>query len=481
MCGNGLSMEVIKTEITIRDLIESYRNAPRSGVRAYHDALDVRPAYQREFVYNDTEQSLLIESILDGYPIGIMYWGRNAIDPDIEDGDGGETAEWDKYSFEVIDGQQRTISICEYFAADHFAVRGKLFSQLKKDNPEKAKALLDYEITVYQCIGSEESKLNWFKRINIAGKALSAQELRNAVYTGKWLSDAKERFRDGGTAQKQSRPYLKTPKNSAENRDFDWKRWDGLELALQWACGSKKSEDIEAYMAAHRSDENASELKKGFKEVFEWVEDIFQKKHNADNPARKKALLGNDWHELYLRYKDKFDPDVIYEGIEDRHAEPYPEVIQKLENEIERLMNDDEIKNKHGIFWYVLDPENNEHMLNLRTFDANDKTKMYAQQKHRCPVCCSNGYFDQYAQSDMEADHLVPWSKGGKTSIENGAMLCSIHNNLKSNKNVSEQQVKDWLDVLASDGFEDLLAKYEAGEVELNTPKDWLEELKQLP
>ena len=446
--ANGLSMKIVEKKITIRDLIEAYRETPFSGVRAYHDALDVRPPYQREFVYNDDEQTLLIESILDGYPIGVMYWGRNALDEDIDEND--DTDEWLKYTFEVIDGQQRTISICRYFESDHYAVRGRLFSQLKKDNPEKAKALLDYEITVYQCIGSDEDKLNWFKRINIAGKALSAQELRNAVYTGKWLSDAKKRFKAGGNAQKQSKPYLKTSRNSAENRDFDWKRWDGLELALQWICGSKKGDDIENYMGTHRDDENAEELKESFEEVFEWIEDIFPRPYNADSKDnnRVKALKGADWHEIYLQYKDKFDPEVIYDEFEPTEEHPYPEVIEALEQEIERLMKDDEIRDKHGIYWYVLDPENNEHKLNLRFFDKNDKLKMYAEQKHRCPVCHGNGCDDQYEYSDMEGDHIVAWSKGGKTTLENGAMLCALHNGLKSNKNVSADQVQQWLEEL---------------------------------
>ena len=377
-----------------------------------------------------------------------MYWGRNAVDDEEVDDDNVE--DWLKYTFEVIDGQQRTISICRYFDTDHFAVRGKLFSQLKQDNPKKAKELLDYEITVYQCIGNDEDKLNWFKRINIAGKALSAQELRNAVYTGKWLSDAKKRFKEKGNAQKQSRPYLKTSRNSAENRDFDWKRWDGLELALQWICGSKKGEDIEKYMTKHRNDENADELKESFEEVFEWIEDIFPRPSNADSTdkTRTKALKGSDWREIYLAYKDKYDPEKIYEDFEPTGEQAYPDEIEALEKEISRLMKDDEIKDKHGIYWYVLDPEHNEHKLNLRFFDKNDKMKMFAEQKHRCPICHGNGHDTQYNFEDMEADHIVPWSKGGKTTLENGAMLCSSHNNFKSNKKVSVDQLKEWLDEL---------------------------------
>ncbi|WP_107687469.1 GmrSD restriction endonuclease domain-containing protein [Neisseria wadsworthii] len=361
-------MKIELKQITVRDLVEGYQDSAESGVRAYGGLLDVRPPYQREFVYKDKQRDAVIETVQQGFPLNVMYWAKR------DDG-----------TFEVIDGQQRTISLCQYVIGD-FAYLMRYFHNLQADERQQ---ILDYELMVYVCEGSDSEKLKWFETINIAGEKLTAQELRNAVYAGSWLADAKRYFSKTGCAAYQiGQDYVS---GSPIRQEF-------LETALDWISDGQ----IEAYMAKHQHDANALALWQYFQAVMTWVEATFPNK-------RKKLMKGQDWGRLYNRFKD----EVLDSG--------------RLEAEIAVLMQDDEVENKKGIYPYVLTCD--EKYLNLRAFSDGMKQKLYEKQGGICPMCQ-----EQFTIGQMEGDHITPWSEGGKTTEENGQMLCRNCNRRKSNK-----------------------------------------------
>ena len=361
-------MKIELKQITVRDLVKDYQDDAEKGVRAYGSLLDVRPPYQREFVYKDKQRDAVIETVRQGFPLNVMYWAKR------EDG-----------TFEVIDGQQRTLSLCQYIAGD-FAYMMRYFHNLQDDEQQQ---ILDYELMVYVCEGSDSEKLKWFETINIAGEKLTQQELRNAVYHGSWLADAKRYFSKNGCAAYQiGQDYIS---GSPIRQEL-------LEKALNWISQGQ----IESYMAKHQHDPNALALWQYFQAAITWVEATFPVK-------RKKEMKGVEWGGLYDQFKDKvLDAD-------------------KLEAEIKTLMLDDEIGNKKGIYPYVL--TRNEKYLNLRTFSDGMKRKMYEKQNGICPHCKEKFELDQ-----MEGDHIIPWSEGGKTNEDNGQMLCTNCNRKKSNK-----------------------------------------------
>ncbi|OHP49099.1 MULTISPECIES: DUF262 domain-containing protein [Neisseria] len=361
-------MKIELKQITVRDLVKDYQDDAEKGVRAYGGLLDVRPPYQREFVYKDKQRDAVIETVRQGFPLNVMYWAKR------EDG-----------TFEVIDGQQRTLSLCQYIAGD-FAYMMRYFHNLQDDEQQQ---ILDYELMVYVCEGSDSEKLKWFETINIAGEKLTQQELRNAVYHGSWLADAKRYFSKNGCAAYQiGQDYIS---GSPIRQEL-------LEKALNWISQGQ----IESYMAKHQHDPNALALWQYFQAAITWVEATFPVK-------RKKEMKGVEWGGLYDQFKDKvLDAD-------------------KLEAEIKTLMLDDEIGNKKGIYPYVL--TRNEKYLNLRTFSDGMKRKMYEKQNGICPHCKEKFELDQ-----MEGDHIIPWSEGGKTNEDNGQMLCTNCNRKKSNK-----------------------------------------------
>nr|WP_314589255.1 DUF262 domain-containing protein [uncultured Neisseria sp.] len=361
-------MKIELKQITVRDLVKDYQDDAEKGVRAYGGLLDVRPPYQREFVYKDKQRDAVIETVRQGFPLNVMYWAKR------EDG-----------TFEVIDGQQRTLSLCQYIAGD-FAYMMRYFHNLQDDEQQQ---ILDYELMVYVCEGSDSEKLKWFETINIAGEKLTQQELRNAVYHGSWLADAKRYFSKNGCAAYQiGQDYVS---GSPIRQEL-------LEKALNWISQGQ----IESYMAKHQHDPNALALWQYFQAAITWVEATFPVK-------RKKEMKGVEWGGLYDQFKDKvLDAD-------------------KLEAEIKTLMLDDEIGNKKGIYPYVL--TRNEKYLNLRTFSDGMKRKMYEKQNGICPHCKEKFELDQ-----MEGDHIIPWSEGGKTNEDNGQMLCTNCNRKKSNK-----------------------------------------------
>ena len=366
-------MKIALQNIKISELVEDFTDKGEEGVRGYKDRLNIRPAYQREFIYKDKQRNAVIETVRKDFPLNTMYW---AVAGD---------------EFELMDGQQRTISICQYVQGDfQVEINGspKFFHNLTKEIRDQ---ILDYKLSVYVCEGTDGEKLDWFKIINIAGEKLSDQELRNAIYTGPWLADAKRWFsKTGAPAVGDGRDKLV---NGSPIRQ------EILETALDWLSGGK----IESYMSKHQHDKDAQELWQYWQSVFGWVKVVFP---NQDS-ARARLMKGLPWGEFYNTHKDsKLNAAV-------------------LEKRIAELIDDDEVDSKKGIYEYLL--TKNEKTLSLRAFDDKMKQKVYAKQKGICPICKKH-----YEIDGMEADHIIPWSKKGKTTLENCQMLCKLDNRTKS-------------------------------------------------
>lgn len=285
-------------------------------------------------------------------------------------------------NFEIIDGQQRTISICQYVNND-FSINGLAFHNLPKDKQEQ---ILDYKLMVYFCSGTDSEKLDWFETINIAGEELTPQELKNAVYSGLWVSDAKRYF------SKNSRPKIGDDylTGSANRQEY-------LETAIDWISEGK----IKDYMSKHQHDKDAKILWDYFKAVIDWT------KANFTN--YRKEMKGVAFGILYNEFKDK--------KID----------AKKLEKEIAILMEDEDVTNKKGIYSYVLTRK--EKFLNIRSFNDRQKREAYERQKSVCPVCKK-----KWKIEEMEADHITPWHEGGKTHADNCQMLCKEDNRRKSGK-----------------------------------------------
>lgn len=360
-------MKIDLHEITVREVAEKYGDNAEEGVVGYNGKLNIRPKYQREFVYDDKKRNAVIDTIFKDFPLNVMYWVKN------EDG-----------TFEVLDGQQRTISFCQYIQSD-FSVDNRAFHNLTNTEQQK---ILNYKLMVYFCEGNDKEKLDWFKIINIAGEKLTDQELRNAVYTGTWLTNAKSIFsKSNCAAYLLSKDYV----NGSPIRQ------EILETALSWISKG----EIEKYMSAHQHDPNANELWTYYRNVIEWVKLTFT--------TYRKEMKGIDWGSLYDQFKDEmFD-------------------TKKLEKKIQSLMMDDEVTAKKGIYSYLL--TRNEKYLNIRAFSESQKREAFERQKGVCPVCKK-----KWKIEEMEADHITPWHLGGKTSAENCQMLCKDDNRRKSGK-----------------------------------------------
>ena len=361
-------MDVVLKKVKVKDLVEGFIDDGEDGVTGYGGNLDIRPPYQRDFVYDPPERDAVIDTVFKGYPLNTMYWAVR------EDG-----------TYEVIDGQQRTMSIALYCNNDFSClVDGTIRGETNLTN-EQRKRLLEYELTVYLCSGTEEDKLNWFKTVNIAGKELSQQELRNAAYAGSWVNHAKRIFsKMKGPAQDIGGKYLS---NRAANRQ------EILETALFWIT-SGGDQAVRYYMDAHQQDENANDLWQYFRDVIEWIERVFINRKN-----RIKYMRHNEWGKWYNEYKDvKFD-------------------AAQVEQSIKELIVDQEVERKSGIYPYILTGE--ERYLNLRTFSDDLKLTQYEMQDCKCNSCK-----EEFNLDEMEADHIVPWSDGGKTKLDNCQMLC---------------------------------------------------------
>jgi hypothetical protein len=365
-------MKIELKEITIKEVSNGYKNDEEEGVVGYDGKLNIRPKYQREFVYKDKQRDAVIETIRKDFPLNVIYWAKN------EDG-----------TYEVMDGQQRTISICEYIAGK-FSMNFQYFHNLTKDEQEQ---ILNYKLMIYFCEGTDKEKLDWFKTINIAGKKLADQELINAIYTGAWLTDAKKHFsKSNCPAQNIAKDYLT---GSSIRQDY-------LETAISWIS----KDTIEQYMADHQQKENANELWLYFQNVINWIKVIF--------PNYRKEMKGVPFGLLYNDYKDnEYDAKI-------------------LEKEIKKLMQDEDVTKKSGIYQYIL--TRNEKYLSIRSFTENQKREAYERQKNKndkgvCPKCNKEFEIDE-----MEGDHTTPWSKGGKTISKNCQMLCKNCNRTKSGK-----------------------------------------------
>jgi len=359
-------MKIELHEITVREVAEKYVDNDEEGVIGYNGKLNIRPKYQREFVYDEKKRNAVIDTIFKDFPLNVMYWAKN------EDG-----------TFEVLDGQQRTISFCQYVKSD-FSVNSRAFHNLTNTEQEK---ILNYKLMVYFCEGNDKEKLDWFEIINIAGERLTDQELRNAVYTGTWLTNAKSIFSKSNCAA-----YLLS-KDFVNGSPI---RQEILETALDWISKG----EIKEYMSTHQHAPNANELWTYYRNVIEWIKLTF---------TYRKEMKGLFWGSLYDKYKDEvFD-------------------TKKLEKKIQSLMMDDEVTSKKGIYPYVLTKD--EKYLNIRAFTESQKRTAYEKQKGICAKCGKH-----FELKEMEADHITPWHLGGKTSAENCQMLCKDDNRRKSGK-----------------------------------------------
>ena len=373
-------MTIKQIEVTVGDITKGYVNNDEQGVRGYDGQLDIRPPYQREFIYNEKEQQAVIHTVLQGYPLNVMYWVKRAEDAECP--------------YEVMDGQQRTLSLCEYVAGK-FSYDFKNFFNQPEDIQ---KQILSYPLTIYVCEGEASEKLEWFKTINIAGKPLNEQEINNAIFAGPFVSDAKKHF------SKTNSGAARLGKDLVNGTPI---RQDFLKVALEWMAehetrqGHRQS--VVGYMAAHQHDPNANNLWTYFQTVLNWAIT------NFDMKKFKKIMKGLDWAFLY----DKYGSETL-----DTAA---------LGKRISELIRDSEIQKQSGIIPYVLTGD--EQYLDLRAFPEDIKLNAWETQNHICPKCGREFDFEF-----MEGDHITPWHDGGRTVIENCQMLCRECNRRKGAK-----------------------------------------------
>lgn len=363
-------MKIELHEISIMDVVKGYEDNAENGVIGYGGNLNIRPAFQREFIYKEKQRNEVINTVRQGFPLNVMYWVRNTTD-----------------KFELLDGQQRTISICQYVNGD-YSINYQYFHNLTTDEQQQ---ILNYKLMVYICDGTDKEKLDWFKIINIAGEQLTAQELRNAIYTGTWLTDAKKYFsKNNCPAYSIAGDYMK---GTAIRQDY-------LEAAIKWIA-AKENKAIENYMSEHQHNQNANELWLYFQSVIAWIKVTF--------PNYRREMKGLDWGFYYNQYQNtSFNP-------------------VDLENKIIELMEDEDVTKNSGIYLYLLSED--EKHLNIRTFTEKQKRIAYEKQGGICPGCGKH-----FPHNEMEGDHITPWHDGGKTIQENCQMLCKDCNRRKAGK-----------------------------------------------
>jgi hypothetical protein len=365
-------METKFNEIKVRDLAKGYtcNGSADNGtaVFAYDGKLNIRPKYQRSFVYKDVQRDAVMHTLTNDLPLNVMYWMDNC--------DG---------TYELMDGQQRTISILDYVAG-LYSIKDRFFDNLTETEKNQ---ILDYKLIIYFCKGNDKERLDWFMTINTVGDKLTPQEIRNATYAGPWLEDAKAKFsRVNGPAYMIAGRYLD---GSANRQEY-------LETALSWISKG----NIENYMAVHQNIANANELWLYFKKVIDWVDVTF------GNVKYRREMKGIEWGPLYDAFNSTpLDPNL-------------------LEKSVAKLMADPDVTSKKGIYEYVLDGK--ESCLSIREFDDRMKREAYERQKGICPICHKH-----FEIEEMHADHWKPWSKGGTTTADNCRMLCRECNLTKSN------------------------------------------------
>ena len=363
------TMKIELHEITVREVTKEFKDSAENGVVGYNGKLNIRPAFQREFVYSGKQRDEVINTVKNGFPLNVMYWVKS------DDG-----------NYELLDGQQRTLSICQYVNGD-FSLNSKYFHNLTQTEKDQ---ILNYKLMIYICEGNDKEKLDWFKIINIAGEELTAQELRNAIYTGPFISDAKRYFSKSGCAAYQiAGDYMS---GSAIRQDY-------LESAIEWLA-AKDDKTIEDYIAEHQHDANANSLWLYFQQVISWVKVVF--------PKYRKEMKGLPWGIFFNKYgNNSYDSNA-------------------LEERIKVLMEDEEVTSNKGIYEYLL--SGNEKTLSLRAFPDKIKRAVYEKQDGKCASCGQ-----PFPIERMQGDHIVAWSNGGTTVIENCQMLCAQCNGTKSN------------------------------------------------
>lgn len=361
-------MKIQLHEVPVREVVEGYIDSAENGVTGYNGRLNIRPAFQREFIYKDKQRDEVIRTVQKNFPLNVMYWVKS------DDG-----------NFEVLDGQQRTISLCQYVNGD-YSIDHMGFDNLTKTERQQ---ILDYLLMIYICEGTDKEKLDWFKIINIAGEQLTAQELRNAIYTGEWLTEAKKYF------SKTACPSYAIASDYLNGSPI---RQNYLETAISWIA-ARDGKEIEDYMSEHQHDTNCNEIWLYFQNVINWVKATF--------PNYRKEMKGLEWGIFFNKYgTGKYDP-------------------KQLETRIAELMEDEDITKNSGIYEYLLDGD--EKHLSIRAFTPKMARAAYERQKGICPKCTKHFEID-----DMQADHITPWSKGGRTIPENCQMLCADCNRRKS-------------------------------------------------
>ncbi len=383
----------LKTDITIREIIDGfeYNELEGKGLFGLSGKLTIQPEYQRNYIYADGKKDVaVIDSILKGYPIGVLYFNKV--------GDN---------QYEVLDGQQRITSIGR-FVKGKFAVKDsnsheQYYSGMSEN---QRKLILDKPLLIYICEGEEQEMMKWFETINIAGVPLKIQEIRNAVYHGPFVTKAKEIFSNSQDANVQKwSAYV----------SGDVKRQDFLETALDWVSDGR----VDAYMSKHRNDNDIDELKRHFDEVINWISSVFTEVHNE--------MRGLEWNRMYKEYGEQtYNPDVVAKQVKD-------------------LFTSYEVRRKKGIFEYILGGSKDTALLEIRLFEPSTIKTAYAQQTSsakekgisNCPICASGNNTNKdriYKLSEMDADHVTAWSKGGATDISNCEMLCKTHNRAKGNR-----------------------------------------------
>ncbi len=385
----------LKTSVTVKDICEGfvYNELEGKGLFGLSGRLTIQPEYQRNYIYasdGGKREMAVIESILKGYPIGLIYFNK------VSDS-----------SLEVLDGQQRITSLGR-FVTEKFAIKDENgmqqnFSGMAKD--KKAK-ILETKLLIYECEGTESQIKEWFKTINIAGVPLVPQELLNAIYSGPFVTLGKEEFSNSQNANIQKwSAYIK---GSANRQAF-------FERALDWASKG----NIDDYMSSHRNDKNINELKRYFNSVIDWISSVFT--------DVESEMCGLEWGRLYEKY----------------HAKAYNSA--KISAEVQKLYADPYIKNRKGIFEYILGGATDTKLLEVRIFDEATKKAVYTTQtataekkeKSNCPHCAIGHDANKskiWSFSEMDADHVAAWSKGGATSLKNCEMLCKTHNRAKGNR-----------------------------------------------
>lgn len=352
-------------QIPLRDIYEGYSDDEENGVYAYGRKLCCRPAYQREFIYKDKQRDAVVESVMRDMPLNVFYWSQN------------ENPDTHEITYELMDGQQRTLSLMQYIDGE-FSVNYQYFFNLTDSQKNQ---ILDYKLTVYICEGTDEEKLDWFQTINIAGEKLTDQELLNAIYSGKWVTDAKRYFsKNNCVASNLASDYM----------NGNPIRQDYLHTVLEWKA-DEENIAVEEYMARHQHDNSANTLWRYFQNVINWVKVTF--------PVKRKIMKGLPWGIYYNALKNNnYDSDA-------------------LEIRIKELLLDDDVTNLKGIYIYLLTGK--EKHLNIRAFSESDKMRKYKEQGGVCPMCGETFLYEK-----MDGDHILPWSQGGKTEYSNLQMLC---------------------------------------------------------